>query len=125
MRHAAAPRYPLEIPMHPARWGLTALTAASLACAAAAHAAGDPAAGKRKFYTCAGCHGIPNYNNVYPEYRVPKLGGQHPEYIVSALQEYKNGARTHPTMHAQASTLSDQDMADIAAFLAQAPKNEE
>jgi cytochrome c553 len=103
------------------RGGLLALTAA-LSCAAPAHADGDAAAGKTKFYTCVGCHGIPNYGNIYPTYRVPKLGGQHPEYIISALNEYKSGARSHPTMHAQASTLSDQDMADIAAYLATAPE---
>lgn len=105
--------------MKSVRWGLIALTAA-LSCTAA-HATGDAAAGKVKAYTCYGCHGIQNYNNVYPSYRVPKLAGQHPEYIVSALQAYKNGDRPHSTMHAQASSLSDQDMADIAAYLATAP----
>jgi len=82
-------------------------------------AAGDAAAGKTKAFTCMGCHGIPNYNNVYPTYHVPKLGEQHAEYIVAALQAYKNGQRSHATMRAQASTLSDQDMQDIAAFFAQ------
>ncbi len=103
-----------------ARWGFVALTAA-LTCTAA-NAAGDAAAGKVKAYTCYGCHGIANYNNVYPSYHVPKLGGQHPEYIVAALQEYKNGERPHKTMHAQAATMSDQDMADIAAWLSTAPE---
>jgi cytochrome c553 len=83
-----------------------------------AHAAGDPAAGKYKFTTCAGCHAIPGYNNVYPTYHVPKLGGQHPEYIIAALKAYKAGDRQHPTMHANAFTLSEQDMADIAAYVA-------
>lgn len=102
-----------------ARWGVIAL-AAALTCTAA-NAEGDAAAGKVKANTCFGCHAIENYNNVYPTYRVPKLGGQHPAYIVAALQAYKKGDRPHPTMHAQASTLSDQDMADIAAYLSKAP----
>lgn len=102
-----------------ARWGVIAL-AAALTCTAAS-ADGDAAAGKVKAYTCYGCHGIENYNNAYPTYRVPKLGGQHPEYIVSALQAYKKGDRPHPTMRAQAASLSDQDMADIAAYISKAP----
>ncbi|MGH8363692.1 MAG: c-type cytochrome, partial [Gammaproteobacteria bacterium] len=69
-----------------------------LACAAfgtsfAAHAAGDPAAkGKVDSQTCLGCHGITDYTNVYPSYRVPKLAGQNAAYIVHALEEYKSGA---------------------------------
>ena len=102
------------------RWGLIALTAA-LACGTAS-AEGDAAAGKVKAYTCYGCHGIVNYTNVYPSYHVPKLGGQHPEYIVAALKAYKSGDRPHSTMHAQAASLSDQDMADIAAYLTKAPE---
>jgi cytochrome c553 len=83
----------------------------------AAHAAGDPALGEKKFYTCLGCHGIPNYKNAYPDYSVPKLRHQNAAYIVAALQEYKTGLRPHATMHAQAASLSDQDMEDIAAYL--------
>lgn len=79
-------------------------------------AAGDADAGKLKAFTCMGCHGIPSYNNIYPTYHVPKLGGQHAQYIVSALQSYKNGQRLHATMQAQASNLSEQDMQDIAAY---------
>jgi cytochrome c553 len=78
---------------------------------------GDPVAGQLKAGQCAGCHGITDWRNGYPPYRVPKLGGQHPEYIALALQQYKTGARAHPTMHAIAATLSDQDVADLAAFL--------
>ncbi len=84
-------------------------------------AAGDIEAGKVKASTCIGCHGISNYSNVYPAYRVPMLGGQHPEYIVQALKAYKSGERSHGTMHAQASQMTDQDMADVAAFLTSAP----
>ncbi|MCL4721097.1 MAG: cytochrome c [Gammaproteobacteria bacterium] len=68
--------------------------------------------------TCMGCHGIPGYRNAYPSFRVPKLGGQHPEYIVIALQGYQNQTRPHDTMHAQAVSLSEQDMRNIAAFFA-------
>src|SRR5579863_3020020 len=88
---------------------------AALGFLAPAHSAGDPARGKQLSYTCLGCHGIPDYKNVYPTYSVPELGGQHPEYIVAALKEYKNGERSHATMHQQAASLSDQDMQDIAS----------
>ena len=88
------------------------------ALAGAVQAAGDPAAGKVKFAACAGCHAIPGHTNAYPNYPVPRLGGQHPDYILTALNGYRTGERQHPTMHANAFTLSDQDMQDIAAFLA-------
>ena len=82
-------------------------------------AKGDPAAGKEKTSMCAGCHGIPDYRTAFPEvYSVPKLGGQHAAYIMKALQEYKAGNRNHPSMPAIAAGLSDQDMADIAAYYA-------
>ena len=80
-------------------------------------AAGDAAAGKNKSSMCAGCHGIEGYRSVYPEtYRVPKLGGQHADYIVAALKSYKAGERKHATMRAIAGSLNDQDMADLAAY---------
>ena len=101
-----------------------ASTALSLSWSLGAHAAGDPALGEKKFYTCHGCHGIDNYRNAYPDYSVPKLRHQQASYIVAALQEYRSGERPHATMHAQAASLSDQDMEDIAAYLqgAEAPK---
>jgi cytochrome c553 len=83
-----------------------------------ASADGDPEAGKTKALPCMGCHAIPGYSNVYPTYKVPKLAGQHREYIVAALAAYKGGQRTHKTMVAQAATLSDADMQDIAAYFA-------
>jgi cytochrome c553 len=98
-------------------------TALSLTLSLAAHAAagdalvGDPAGGEKKFYTCYGCHGLENYKNAYPDYSVPKLRHQTASYLIAALQEYRSGARPHATMHAQAISLSDQDMADIAAYL--------
>lgn len=80
-------------------------------------AEGDPVAGKNKSANCMGCHGVKGYFNVYPTYRVPKLGGQHPEYIIASLKAYQAETREHGTMHAQAAQLSEQDMQDIAAFL--------
>jgi cytochrome c553 len=77
----------------------------------------DPVKGKQLFYTCYGCHGVENYKNAYPDYSVPKLRHQHAAYIVAALHEYKDGLRPHATMHAQATSLSDQDIVDIAAYL--------
>jgi cytochrome c553 len=68
--------------------------------------------------TCAGCHGIPGSFNANPVYHVPKLGGQNADYIEVALQGYRRGTREHPTMQAQASSLSDQDIADVAAYFA-------
>lgn len=89
--------------------------------AGAVQAAGNPEAGKTKFATCAGCHAIPGYTNAYPTYHVPRLGGQHPDYVIAALKAYQAGERQHPTMHANASQLSEQDMQDIAAYLASFP----
>ena len=84
-------------------------------------AEGNPAAGKSKTAMCAGCHGIPGFRAAYPEtYQVPKLGGQNPGYVVAALKAYKAGERNHATMKAIASSLSEQDMADLAAYYADA-----
>ena len=91
-----------------------------LALAGTAQATGDAQRGKQIGYTCLGCHGIENYKNAYPNYSVPKLVGQHPEYIVAALKSYRGKQRSHGTMYAQASSLSDQDMEDVAAYLASA-----
>ncbi|GAB4176809.1 MAG: hypothetical protein Kow0020_12720 [Wenzhouxiangellaceae bacterium] len=78
---------------------------------------GDPDRGRVLAYTCTGCHGIPFYVNAYPTYHVPKLGGQNQQYLIDALKAYRSGDRKHPTMQAQASTLSDQDIIDITAYL--------
>lgn len=105
---------------------LAVTSAAAMALfGASALAAGDPAAGQIKADTCMGCHGIPGYANAYPGYRVPRLGGQHVEYLILALKGYRDGKREHPTMKAQAATMSDQDIEDIAAYLSQAPSAEE
>ncbi|MEY3721783.1 MAG: hypothetical protein RL618_2302 [Pseudomonadota bacterium] len=87
---------------------------------AAADAAGDANAAKNKVAMCIGCHGIAGYKATYPEvYRVPMLGGQTEKYIASALNAYKKGERNHPSMVGIAKGLSDQDIADIAAYYAQ------
>ena len=77
---------------------------------------GDAERGSVIAETCKGCHGIPGYFNANPAYHVPKLGGQNADYIEIALQGYRRGTRGHPTMQAQASSLSDQDIADVAAY---------
>jgi len=106
-------------------WTVVALACASFASttvlAQGQPLQGDAKHGKAISYTCLGCHGIEGYKNAYPMYSVPKLEGQHPEYLAAALQEYRTGDRSHITMHAQASTLSDQDIADIAAYFAGKP----
>jgi cytochrome c553 len=84
-----------------------------------AWADGNPAQGKAKSAMCEGCHGIVGYRTAYPEvYPVPKLGGQASDYLIKALRAYKSGARNHPTMRGIAAQLSDQDMADLAAYYA-------
>jgi|SRR5450631_1873287 cytochrome c553 len=96
-----------------------AVTAAmpAFALAQTAAPAGDAAAGGKKNQMCTGCHGIVGWRTAYPEvYKVPKIGGQHAAYIVKALQEYKSGERSHPSMRAIATSLSEQDMADLAAY---------
>jgi cytochrome c553 len=97
--------------------GLIAGAALLLSCSLGAHAAGDPKLGEKKFYTCYGCHGVANYKNAYPDYSVPKLRHQNGAYLSAALHEYRDGTRPHATMHAQAASLSDQDIEDIAAYL--------
>lgn len=100
----------------------TAAPMAEMAAATAAPAAtpalvGDAARGKGLTYTCRGCHGLTGYKNAYPNYHVPKLGGQSQVYLGNALHEYREGKRKHPTMQAQAESFSEQDIADIAAYL--------
>ena len=92
-------------------------TSPATSTAAAATTAGDAARGRQLVYTCQGCHGVEGYKNAYPNYHVPKIGGQTETYLVAALTAYSKGERKHPTMQAQAESFSDQDIADIAAFL--------
>lgn len=95
----------------------TAASPTASAQAATAAVQGDAARGRTLTYTCQGCHGITGYKNAYPNYHVPRIGGQSPQYLINALTEYKQGARKHPTMQAQAQSFSAQDIADIAAYL--------
>ena len=90
---------------------------AAFAFAAEAAAQGNADEGQVKVYTCTGCHGIPGYKNAYPNYSVPKIHNQNYQYLVAALTAYKNGERSHPTMRAQGESMSEQDIADIAAYL--------
>ena len=98
--------------------GMKNLIIPAMLLSMAAHADGDVAAGKIKAYTCTGCHGIPGYSNVYPTYKVPKIGGQNYEYLTLALKAYRDGERDHPTMDLQAQALSEQDIEDVAAYFA-------
>lgn len=115
---AAAP----ATPPAPEATAATAATEAAAAPVAAAPApaaiTGDATRGKGLTYTCRGCHGVTGYRNAYPSYHVPKLGGQSETYLNNALKEYREGKRKHPTMQAQAESFSEQDIADIAAYLA-------
>jgi len=81
------------------------------------HAAGDAERGAAIGYSCLGCHGIEGYNNAYPSYHVPRLAGQKPAYIETALRAYREGLRKHPTMRAQAGVLTDADIANVVQWL--------
>ncbi|MBS0313191.1 MAG: cytochrome c [Burkholderiales bacterium] len=87
---------------------------------AAAQVQGDAKAGAQKVQMCQGCHGIEGWRTAFPEvYRVPRIAGQHSTYFVNALKEYKSGDRKHPSMRGIAASLSEQDMADLAAYYAE------
>lgn len=94
-----------------------------LSTSASVLAEGDAAAGAQKAYTCLGCHGVKHYVNTYPTYHVPKIAGQHEAYLAAALKAYRAGTRSHRTMQANANSLTDQDIADIAAFFANQKNN--
>lgn len=97
----------------------TVVASATVALCFSAQAAGDAKAGEAKAAMCIGCHGIPGYQNSFPEiHKVPKISGQSEKFIVSALTAYQKGDRKHPTMRGIAGSLSEQDMADLAAFYA-------
>lgn len=104
----------------------TTVALAALLGAAVANAqapAGDANRGRERVQMCQGCHGIDGWRTAFPEvYHVPKLAGQHAQYLAGALNAYKSGARSHPSMKAIAATLSDQDIADLAAYYAQLAK---
>jgi cytochrome c553 len=103
--------------MNLARIVAVAAVGLALGASASAWAEGDAKAGVQKKQMCEGCHGIAGFRTAYPQvYTAPKLGGQNPGYIVQALQGYKSGTRKHPSMTAIAGSLSEQDMADLAAY---------
>lgn len=94
--------------------GVTAFSAAS---ASAQEIKGDAKAGEQKNAMCIGCHGIPGYKATFPEvYQVPKISGQDAKYIAAALHAYQKGERRHPSMRGIAESLSEQDVADLAAY---------
>ena len=99
---------------------LRTIIAAGLLAALAAQprgCCGRPGGRRHQGYTCTGCHGIPGYMNVYPTFHVPKVAGQNAAYIEAALKAYRTGERRHATMNLHAQSLSDQDIADIAAWM--------
>ncbi|HEY6239532.1 MAG TPA: cytochrome c [Burkholderiales bacterium] len=81
---------------------------------AQAFAAGDAASGKQKSQTCAACHGPDGNTPTGPDF--PRLAGQHYDYLLKSLRDYKSGARKNPIMGAQVGSLNSQDMADLAAY---------
>jgi cytochrome c553 len=88
--------------------------------AVAADVVGNAANGANKNAMCIGCHGIQGYRTAFPEvYQVPMLGGQSDKYLQNALNAYKKGERKHPSMRGIAEGLSDQDIADLAAYYSQ------
>jgi cytochrome c553 len=95
--------------------GLMAVSVSAFADAVAPK--GDAAAGQTKNSMCIGCHGIASYRTAFPSvYSVPMIAGQSEGYIVSALKAYRSGDRSHPSMRGIAGSLSDQDIADLAAY---------
>ncbi len=99
---------------------LAAALAAGSAAAQGGAPAGDAAKGREKVQMCQGCHGIDGWRTAYPEvYSVPKIAGQQPAYLVAALKAYRSGDRSHPSMKAIAASLTDADMANLAAYYAQ------
>ncbi len=95
-----------------------ALTGAG--AADAADVVANPKAAPNKIEQCIGCHGIPGYKATFPEvYQVPMIGGQSAKYIEAALNAYRKGDRRHPSMQGIAASLSEQDIADIAAYYSQ------
>ena len=99
---------------------VAALAAGTFAVGAHAQSttpAASPSGNKVNVSMCIGCHGIANYHTAYPEvYHVPRIAGQSPQYIVKALQAYRSGERSHPSMRGIARTLSDQEMSNLAAY---------
>lgn len=84
----------------------------ALLAAGNAHA-GDAQSGQEKSKTCAACHGADG-NSVSPDF--PRLAGQHADYLLHALLDYKAGRRANPIMAGQVANLSKEDFGDLAAY---------
>lgn len=98
---------------------LTLALLGSISAATAQDAAGNAQDGARKVAMCIGCHGIPGYQASFPEiHKVPMISGQNEKYLAAALQAYRKGERRHPTMRGISASLSDKDIADLAAYYA-------
>jgi cytochrome c553 len=101
---------------------LIALAGFASSVAAQTAVTGSAAAGEKKAAMCIGCHSIPGYQSSFPEvHKVPMIAGQGAKYIQSALNAYKAGDRKHPTMKGIAGSLTDQDIADLAAYYESLP----
>lgn len=99
---------------------ITLLLPLALAGLASTAQAQDAAAGAKKNAMCIGCHGIPGYQASFPQiHKVPMIAGQNAKYIAAALVAYQKGERKHPSMRAVAASLSEQDIADLAAYYSQ------
>lgn len=102
---------------------IVVLAAFAAAGAQAQDVKASPEAGQKKAAMCIGCHNIPGYQASFPEvHKVPMISGQGAKYIAAALNAYKKGERKHPTMRSIAGSLTDQDIADLAAFYEQQGK---
>lgn len=79
-----------------------------------AYAGGNAGVGAEKSRVCAACHGADGNMPISAD--IPRLAGQHADYLARALADYKSGARRDPVMNGQAAALSLQDIQDIAAY---------
>ena len=100
------------------KWIMGGLLVSVLGVSSVPASAADAVAGRKAAETCMGCHAVEGYFNVYPSYHVPRIGGQQAGYVAAALKAYRDGARQHGTMHANAANLTDDAINDIAAFVA-------
>lgn len=98
-------------------WSIIAASLCLSMAGQAARAAGDAEEGKKKFYTCAGCHGSEGYSNAFPTYPVPRIGGQHAESVLAALKDYQDGNRKHGSMEGNANGWTEKDLQDLAAYI--------
>lgn len=106
------------------RKAVLTLVLSSLAITSTAWADADTERGGLLADTCAGCHGVEGYTNAYPTYKVPRIAGQHEDYLISALEAYRDREREHPTMVGQSRAISEEDIRDISAYLAESGREE-